>query len=94
MEKHRNQIKEKIKVIYDDSRQNYGAPKITKELHKQGETIAEKTVGNYMRQIGIKAQWVKPYTVTTMDSDFSQSKLQLRETRCCMGIRDHVSMDV
>jgi putative transposase len=73
MEKHRNQIKEKIKVIYDDSHQNYGAPKITKELHKQGEIIAEKTVGNYMRQIGIKAQWVKPYTVTTIDSDFSES---------------------
>ena len=54
-EKHRNQMKEKIKEIYDDSHQNYGAPKITQELHKQGETIAEKTVGNYMRQMGIKA---------------------------------------
>lgn len=44
-------------------------------LHRQGESIAEKTVGNYMRQMGIKAQWVKPYTVTTIDSDFS-SELQ------------------
>lgn len=43
-EQHRNQMKEKIKEIYDDSHQNYGAPKITQELHKQGETIAEKTV--------------------------------------------------
>lgn len=74
-EHHRNRIKEKIKEIYDDSHQNYGAPKITQELHKQGETTAEKTVGNYMRQMGIKAQWVKPYTVTTIDSDFS-SKLK------------------
>lgn len=24
-----------------------------------------------MRQMGLKAQWVKPYTVTTIDSDFS-----------------------
>ncbi len=24
-----------------------------------------------MRQMGIKAQWVKPYTATTIDSDFS-----------------------
>ena len=24
-------------------------------LHRQGESIAEKTVGNYMRQMGIKA---------------------------------------
>lgn len=69
---HRNHIKEKIKEIYDNSHQNYGAPKITQELHKQGEKTAEKTVGNYMRQMGIKAQWVKPYTITTIDSDFSR----------------------
>ena len=74
-EKHRNHIKDEIKQIYDESHQNYGAPKITAMLHKQGERIAEKTVGNYMRQMGMKAQWVKPYTVTTIDSDFS-SKLQ------------------
>lgn len=70
-EAHRNRIKEQIKDIYDESHQNYGAPKITQQLHKQGETTAEKTVGNYMRQMGIKAQWVKPYTVTTIDSDLS-----------------------
>ena len=74
-EKHRDHIKDAIKQIYDGSHQNYGAPKITEMLHRQGESIAEKTVGNYMRQMGIKAQWVKPYTVTTIDSDFS-SELQ------------------
>ena len=30
-------------------------------LHKQGNQIAEKTVVNYMRQMGIKAQWLKPH---------------------------------
>lgn len=64
-------IKERILEIYNDSHQNYGAPKITECLKKEGETIAEKTVGNYMRELGIKAQYVKPYTVTTIDSDFS-----------------------
>lgn len=73
--KHRDHIKDAIKQIYDGSHQNYGAPKITEMLHRQGESIAEKTVGNYMRQMGIKAQWVKPYTVTTIDSDFN-SELQ------------------
>ena len=48
------------------------APKIAAELRKSGENIAEKTVGNYMRQMGIKAQWIKPYTQTTIDSDLSQ----------------------
>ena len=71
-EKHRGEIKEKILKIYEDSHQNYGAPKITRELWKSGEKIAVKTVANYMRQMGIKAQWVKPYTQTTIDSDFSK----------------------
>ena len=54
----RTVLKEKIQKIYEDSHQNYGAPKITAELRKSGECISEKTVGNYMRQMGIKAQWV------------------------------------
>ena len=67
-----NCFKRKNPKIYDDSHQNYGAPKIAAELRKSGETITEKTVGNYMRQMGIKAQWIKPYTQTTIDSDLSQ----------------------
>ena len=69
--KRKEAIKAKIKQLYDESYQNYGAPKITQLLIQNGETIAEKTVGNYMREMGIKAQYVKPYTVTTIDSDFS-----------------------
>ena len=69
---HRTVLKEKIQRIYENSHQNYGAPKITAELQKTGEHITVKTVGNYMRQMGIKAQWIKPYTQTTIDSDLSQ----------------------
>ena len=68
-------IKERIFQIHHDSHQNYGAPKITECLRKEGEIISEKTVGNYMSEMGIKAQYIKPYTVTTIDSDFS-SKLK------------------
>lgn len=67
--------KERIREIHRDSHENYGAPKITECLKKEGEVISEKTVGNYMREMGIKAQYIKPYTVTTRDSDFS-SKLK------------------
>ena len=74
-EQRREAVKAKIKDIYNESKQNYGAPKITKELRKSGEAISERTVGKYMRQMGIKAQWVKPWTITTKDSDFS-SELQ------------------
>ena len=74
-EQRRKAVKNKIKDIYNESKEIYGAPKITKELRKSGECIAERTVGQYMKQMGIKANWVKPYTVTTRDSDFS-SELQ------------------
>ena len=67
-------VKKKIQKIYDDSKQNYGAPKIAKKLRDSGEIISTRTVSKYMREMGIKAQWVKPWTTTTRDSDFS-SKL-------------------
>lgn len=70
-EKRKQSVKERILDIYNESHQNYGAPKITEQLRKDGEKISEKTVGNYMRELGIKAQYIKPYTVTTVDPDFS-----------------------
>lgn len=70
-QKRKEAIKETIKQIHDDSKQNYGAPKITQELRKSGECISERTVGKYMKEMGIRAQWVKPWTTTTRNSDFS-----------------------
>lgn len=67
----RTAMKKDIKRIYDESKQNYGAPKIAHELNKDGTKISERTVGKYMRQMGIRAQWVKPWIRTTKDSDFS-----------------------
>ena len=70
-EKRKEQIKERIVEIYQESHQNYGAPKIAECLRREGEKIADKTVGNYMRELGIQAQYVKPYTVTTIEPDLS-----------------------
>lgn len=41
-------------------------------LAKPSETISQRTVGKYMREMGIRAQWTKPWTTTTKDSDFSK----------------------
>jgi transposase InsO family protein len=68
----KERVKERIQEIYDSSHQNYGAPKITQELQKEGERISERTVGSYMQELGIRAQWVKPWITTTIDSDFSK----------------------
>ena len=68
----KEEIKPLIRAIYDKSRQNYGAPKITKELNKLGIEICQRTVGKYMKEMGIRAQWMKHWTTTTKDSDFSK----------------------
>ena len=65
-------IKKDIRKIYDNSKQNYGAPKITQELRKSGKTIGQRTVSKYMREMGIRAQWTKPRTTTTRNSSFSK----------------------
>lgn len=80
-QKRKATIKVRIKELYDESFQNYGAPKITELLNKKGITIAEKTVGNYMRKMGIKAQYIKPYIVTTIDSDFSNELKNILEQK-------------
>ncbi len=43
--KRREAVKVNIKDIYDESKQNYGAPKISRELRETGEIISEHTVG-------------------------------------------------
>ena len=67
----REEIKKKIKEIYNESHSIYGAPKITRKLIDSGEKISERTVTTYMQQMGIKACYVKHRTVTTISVDFS-----------------------
>lgn len=70
-EKRKERLKKRILAIYQESHQNDGAPKIAECPRGEGTKIADKTAGNYMREWGIKAQYVKPYTVTTIEPDLS-----------------------
>ena len=40
-------------------------------LNREGCQISQRTVSVYMKEIGIKAIWIKPWTRTTLNSDFS-----------------------
>ena len=55
----KEKIEDKIIDIYDESHQNYGAPKITQKLREIGEKISEKTVGNSL----IKREWINRYKI-------------------------------
>lgn len=48
-----------ITEIHKDSRQIYGTPKIAKELEKKGFGASERTVSIYMKEMGLKACWIK-----------------------------------
>ena len=67
----KEQRMEHIRDIHQESNDIYGAPKITSILQEKGEVISEKTVGNYMREMGLKAWYIKPYVQTTIQSNFS-----------------------
>jgi transposase InsO family protein len=54
----KDHIKQLILKIHLRSRRIYGAPKITMELRKQGIRIAERTVGKYMREMGLMAHYI------------------------------------
>ena len=60
-----------IRAIHEESHEIYGAPKIAAKMRREGDRISERTVGKYMREIGIRACYRKHKTRTTRDSDFS-----------------------
>jgi len=57
----KKEVMSKIIDIFSESREIYGAPKITLELNKLGYNAVQKTVSNYMREMGMRAVWVKKY---------------------------------
>lgn len=67
----REALTEKVKAIHESSKKIYGSPKITEELRKIGEKVSQKTVWSIMHEIGIKARYIKPYTITTHSEDYS-----------------------
>jgi len=55
----------KIKKIYEDSRGNYGSPRILRELRKEGIVVNHKTVEELMKKNGIQAKRKKKFKATT-----------------------------
>lgn len=43
-----------------------------------------------MRQMGIKAQWVKPYTITTIDSDFGSEFIATEDIFSLINMRKSI----
>ena len=46
-----------IKAIYEESHEIYGTPKIVTKMRQKGDKVSGRTVGKYMREIGIQAYY-------------------------------------
>lgn len=67
-QKRKEQLTKRIKWHYTDSDKRYGSPRIRHELLKEGWSVAEKTVGNIMREHGLRSCMSRKFKVVTTDS--------------------------
>jgi transposase InsO family protein len=68
------ELKERIMARIDEIHTKHpymGQRKIAKMLKDDGFDVGRKLVRSYMREMGIRAQWSRPWTTTTKDSNFS-----------------------
>ncbi len=55
----------RIREIFGEHRQRYGAPRITKTLHHEGLRCSENRISRRMRLLGLKAIQARKFKVTT-----------------------------
>nr|WP_245648248.1 IS3 family transposase [Paenibacillus borealis] len=60
---------QRIAYHFNDSHSRYGSPKITILLQREGHKVSERTVGIYMRELGLRSCVAKRFRVHTTDSN-------------------------
>ena len=58
-------LSELIKTIHEESRGEYGSPKIHEELRRRGTRCGRKRVVRLMRKDGLKAKTIRRFKATT-----------------------------
>lgn len=62
-------ICDKIKIIFDESKETYGAPRVYQELKSLNILVSLNTVAKYMKELGLDARLKKKFKVQTTDSN-------------------------
>lgn len=65
----RDELKAKIKQVFDDSYETYGYRRVHVELVRQGEEVGDELVGQLMREQGLVACQPRPYKPVTTVAD-------------------------
>jgi putative transposase len=55
-----------VRVAHEESRRNYGSPRVQVELASRGELVSRKRIARLMRQEGLKGRVRRRYKCTTM----------------------------
>jgi transposase InsO family protein len=63
----RQELAEKIVAIHD-AYQNYGSPRVHRQLLEEGERVSENTVADIMKERQIRSQMHKRFRILTTDS--------------------------
>jgi len=58
-------LKERIKIIFEESREIYGSYRIQKQLEKEGEFYSRSYIGLLMKEMGLKSILKRKFVVTT-----------------------------
>jgi len=58
-------LKERIKIIFEDSREIYGSYRIQKKLEKEGLLYSRSYVGFLMKEIGLRSVLKRKFVITT-----------------------------
>lgn len=58
-------LSERIRTVYNQSKQRYGSPRITADLRDEGFSCSKNRVARLMRKQGITARTKKRYRITT-----------------------------
>ena len=58
-------LKARIRIIYDQSYQRYGSPRITIMLQKEGVKVCASYVSRLMKEMGIRSVLSRKYVLTT-----------------------------
>lgn len=69
----------KIKEIFDESKQRYGSPKITKILNKSGMKVSQKRVARRMKFLGLKSIVRQKYNHSSNKNVDDTNKINLLE---------------
>jgi len=64
-------LRSKIALVFRQSREAYGSPRVTIELRAQGERVGRHRVARLMRQDGLRGRQKRRYRVRTTDSRHS-----------------------